>query len=140
MKRLVLALPVAAMVLLSGPAMATGTEVHSATIDGHGITGTVTIRTDSRFTSGTLSADLEGLTDSASWVQVSPGQCGEKYPWFVVKRWINHPVFTDGHWTFTVDLPVVSAPALKTAMDHYDGAHALVHNDGATTCADFPST
>jgi hypothetical protein len=137
MRRLVLTLPLVAMFLLSGPAMAATRRVETATINGQGITGVVTVDMNHGYTSGTLSADLKGLTDSASWVQISPGACGEKYPWFIVKRWINHPVFTDGHWVFTVSLPDVSAPAYKTALDVYDGAHALVHNHGVTTCANM---
>lgn len=139
MRRLVLTLPFVAMLLFSGPAMAADREVFKAAIDGHDMTGVVTMNMNSGYTSGTLSANLRGLTDSASWVQVSPGVCGEKFPWFVVKRWINHPVFTDGHWVFKVTLPDVSAPAFKKAVANQGGAHALVHNHGVTTCADFPT-
>ena len=140
MRRLAI-LPIALLLALStvAPVAATSGPTYTATINGAGLTGTVTVAVDAAHQTGTLTWQLSGLSTTLPVsVAVYGGSCAQHDGGiaFVTSR----GSWTGGTGTRTVDLPAISARWFWFDWDHRGGATATITDGNATTCAAFAQT
>ena len=137
MRRLAI-LPIAALLALmaSAPVAAASATTYTATVDGSGLSGSVTIAIDAAHQTGTLSWQLSGLsTTSPVTVDVYGGSCSAHDGGVVFLT--STGTWTGGAGSRTVALPAGSAGWMWLDYNSRGGATATVTNASATTCASF---